>query len=294
MAKFKGMVAAVPTPFNEDESINFDAFEKLLEHVIGGGMHCLLIGGSTGEYSLLSVPERKSLIEAAVKITKKRTKILAGCSNHRPCDVIDMAQFSAEVGADMALVLPPYYMKTSRQGLIDYFTEIAEKSPIGIMIYHYPLNTGVYLEPELIVELGRIKNIVAVKNTDEMDHTAKLIALSRDMDDFSIINGYENLIMGTLALGGEGTMGLVHNLAPKHMVDIFNAMASGDLATAQKINATLAPLYNMMESEPYPGPLKAALSMMGIPMGVPRKPIVPPSEEMKANLRKAMMEIGIL
>ena len=294
MDKIRGMVTPVATPFHEDESINFDVFKQLIEHLLDHKMQYLLIGGSTGEYSLMTMEERKTMIEFSVKLADKRAKIIAGCSCARPKDTVELVQFAEKAGADYALVLPPYYMQTSRQGIIDYFNEVAASTNIGIVIYHYPHATAVKLDPDLIVELDRIKNIVAIKDTDIMANTAKLIDLTKDMKDFSVINGEEHNIMGTLAMGGAGCMGIVFNLVPGEIGALYDAMIMNDLAKAREINGRIMPLYSLMEEEPYPGPIKAALELIGIPMGIPRKPIVPASDEMKAKLRDAMMYAKII
>ncbi len=294
MYQFKGMVAAMPTPFNEDETINFDGFKQVLNHLVEGGMHAVLIGGSTGEYSLMSKEERKSIIKAACDEAKGKIGIIAGCSCSRTRDTVEMVKFAAEAGADAALVLPPYYLKTSRQGIIDYYQEISDNASIGIVAYHYPDATGVVLDPELILELSRIENVIGVKNTAEMEHTSKLIDMFKDDENFGVINGFEHLIMGTLATGGDGTMGIVHNLVPREMVQIYDAMQANDLKTAMEINKRLASLYTLMEEEPYPGPVKAALELMGLSGGKPRKPIVPPSEGMKEKLKEGLKAAGLI
>lgn len=294
MYQFKGMVAAMTTPFNEDETINYDGFKKILNHLVDGGMHGVLIGGSTGEYSLMSMDERKSIIKAACDQAKGKIDIIAGASCHRPKDTIEMVKFAAEAGADAVLVIPPYYLKTSRQGIVDYYQEISDNSSIGIVIYHYPDATGVLLDPELVLELSKIEKVIGIKNTAEMEHTSKLIDLFKDDENFGVINGFEHLIMGTLATGGDGTMGILHNLVPKEMVAIYDAMQKNDYQKALEINRKLAPLYTLMEEEPYPGPIKAALEMIGLPGGKPRKPIVSPTEGMKQRLKEGLKAAGVI
>jgi len=294
MYKFKGMVAAIPTTFNEDETINIDGFKKVLNHLVHGGMHGVLVGGSTGEYTLMSMEERKSIIKTACEEAKGKIEIIAGASCYRTKDTIEMARFSAKAGADAVLVIPPYYLKTSRQGIIDYYQAISDNADIGIVIYHYPDATGVFLDPELILELSKIKNVIGIKNTAEMEHTSKLIDMFKDDENFGVINGFEHLIIGTLATGGDGTMGIVHNLVPKEMVEIYNSIKENNLAKAIEINKRLAPLYSLMEDEPYPGPVKAALELIGLPGGKPRKPIVPPSEGMKEKLKAGLKDLGII
>jgi 4-hydroxy-tetrahydrodipicolinate synthase len=295
MKALTGMIAAVPTPFASDDTIDYTVYQQLLDFIIENKMHWLLIGGSTGEYSLMSMDERKQLLENAIKINHGRTNILAGCSCDRTSDTVEMVRFAEAAGADMVLALPPYYLQTSRQGIIDYYQELSDNlNQIGIAVYHYPHATNVTLDPELIFELAQIKNVVALKNTDEMDHTAKVLELTKNMPDFSVVNGYETLIMGTLALGGAGTMGIVHNLVPREMVAIYDAFLANDVVRAREINNRLTPLYIMMEEEPYPGPIKAALELIGIPMGIPRRPIVPASADLRKRLEAAMKEAGVL
>lgn len=293
MRKINGMIAAMPTPFNEDESIDFDGVKKLLKHLDDGGITSVLIGGSTGEYSLMTIDERKELIKTACEQNLKSAKIIAGASCSRPSQTKDLIEFSASVGADFALVIPPYYLKTSRQGIIDYYKEVASSNVLDIMIYNYPAATGVELAPDLIWELSKIKGIVGIKDTDEMEHTSKLISMFKN-EDFSVINGCEHLIMGTLAAGGDGTMGIIHNLVPEMMMDIYKNMQNNDWKKATEINKKLVPLYTLMEKEPYPGPVKAALEIMGLPGGKPRKPVVAPSEQMITTLKKELTRIGAI
>jgi 4-hydroxy-tetrahydrodipicolinate synthase len=294
MEKLKGMIAPVATPFHEDESINYKVYEQLINYLLDNKIHGLLIGGSTGEYSLMTPEERKSIIKFASEVIGKRAQIIAGCSCSRTKDTIGMVQFAGQAGADYALALPPYYMQTSRQGIIDYYKEIAASTDIGIVIYHYPHATAVRMDPELIAELARIENVVGVKDTDVMANTARIINLTKDIEGFSVINGEEFNIIGTLAMGGDGCMGIVFNLVPKQIVALYDAFMSGDLAKVREINNQLMPLYALMEEEPYPGPIKAALELIGIPMGVPRKPIAPPSDQMRAKLKEVMLKANII
>jgi len=294
LTKLVGMVVPVVTPFNDDETINFSVFESLLVDLSGKGVHAILIGGSTGEYSLMSMEERKSIIEFGQSVVGGKTKIIAGCSCSRPKDTLEMLQFSEQRGVQYGLVLPPYYMQTSTEGIYQYYEGLSREIGIGMFIYHYPGATGVRLETNFVCELAGIRNIVGIKDTDVLANTAKLIQKTRGLEGFSVINGEEYNILGTLALGGEGCMGILFNLVPGEMVSLYNAMMENDLNYAREINARLMPLYELMEEEPYPGPIKAALEMVGYKVGNPRKPIVPASDDMKAKLKVAMINAGIV
>lgn len=293
MYKPFGMIPAMPTPFDEKGNIDFDAFKALIEHLIDGGVHCLLAGGSTGEYSLMSMEERKSVIKAAVDFSNGRVPVMAGTSAHRTEDTIELTKYAAEVGADCALVITPYYMQTSEEGLKNYFETIARQSNIGIVIYHYPSATNVELSPEFIAELSKIEGIVGVKNTTDQEHTCKVIGLTKDQEDFAVLTGYEHLILPTLAVGGDGATGIIPNLIPKEIVRIYDLFVKEkDIEGAIALNQKLLPLYDYVEAEPSPGPVKAGLDIIGLKGGTVRSPLVPASEELKEKMKKTLSSLG--
>ncbi|GAA0345187.1 MULTISPECIES: 4-hydroxy-tetrahydrodipicolinate synthase [Oceanobacillus] len=293
MYKPTGMIPAMPTPFNEDGSINFSAYQGLINHLVDGGVHCLLAGGSTGEYSLMSLEERKSLLKAAVEYAGGRVPVMAGTSAHREEETLELTKYAAEVGADCALVVTPYYMTTSEEGMKAYYKKLAAEAGIGIVIYHYPAATNVELSPEFIAELSEEEGIVAVKNTTDQEHTCKVIALTKDNEDFTVLTGFEHLILPTLSVGGHGATGIIHNLVPKEIVEMYELFTKEkDIDGALAINQRLLPLYDYVEAEPVPGPVKAGLDIIGLEGGTVRKPLVPASEELKEKMSKTLKELG--
>jgi 4-hydroxy-tetrahydrodipicolinate synthase len=295
MYKPFGMIAALPTPMNEDNSIDYKGLEQVIEHLIDGGIHCLLVGGSTGEYSLMTVEERKAVIKFVCETSNGRIPVMAGTGCHRTEDTIALTQYAAEVGADCALVINPYYMTTSRQGIIDHYKAVAESVNIGIVIYHYPDATGVELDPELIHEISQIDGIVGIKNTADGIHTSKLIALTKDNPNFSVLTGFEHLIVPTLAIGGQGAVGLIHNLVPKKIVKLYDLIVNeNNLKEATKLNQELLDLYNAIEEETIPGTLKAGLEVLGLSGGPSRLPLVPSSEKFKSKIEAILNELGEL
>lgn len=294
MAKYvpKGMIVPLATPFHQDESINFIAYKKLIDHVVAGGIHGILSGGSTGEYHMMSLAERKAVIKAACEYSAGRVPVIAGVGRYTARDTVELANYAAECGADCGMVLPPYYQQTSREGIVEFFREVAEGSKIGIMIYNNPLATGVEMAPELIAEIARIPNIVCLKDSSEMIHTAQCIALTRDIADFTVFNGAEHLIIPTIASGGHGCMGIIYNLIPSEVVKIYDLLMANDWKGAAEQNAKLTALYDTMEIEPYPGPLKAGLQMIGIEAGPVRKPLTQPSDNLRKVIRAELVKIG--
>ena len=218
MFKPYGMIPALPTPFKENGEINFEGLESNIEHVIDGGVHCLLSLGSAGEYSLMTLEERKQIIKFVAEKNNKRKPLMVGTSCHPTEDTIKLSQYAEECGADCVLVLPPYYMQTDEKGIKNYYEEITKNLNIGVVIYHYPEGTNVELSPEFIKELSEIPGIVGIKNTIDQMHTNKLVNLTKDNPDFSVLTGFEQLILPTLSIGGKGAVGLAMNIVPKQYV----------------------------------------------------------------------------
>jgi dihydrodipicolinate synthase/N-acetylneuraminate lyase len=188
----------------------------------------------------MNMDERKSLIKFVCEKSQGRVAIMAGTSCHRTEDTIELSRYAAESGVDCALVLPPYYMKTSKQGVYEYYKAVTENSNIAIAIYHYPEGTNVELSPEQIYELSQIDGIVGIKNTADSLHTSKLFELTKNNKDFAVLTGYEQLILPTLSMDGAGAVGLAMNLVPKEYVRLYALFVNGNnLEEAIKVNQSL-------------------------------------------------------
>ena len=293
MTKPFGMIAAIPTPMHEDGSIHYEGFEPLINHLIEGGIHGILVDGSCGEYSLKTMEERKETIKVVCEITNGRVPVMAGTSCHRTEDTVALTKYAAEAGATYALVLNPYYMPTSRQGVIDYYKTIAENTDIGVLIYNYPDATGIELDPELIYEISQLDGIVGIKNTTEGQHTSKLINLTKDNPNFAVLTGFEHLILPTLAMGGDGAIGIVHNLVPKKISRLYDLVVKeNNIKEAIQLNKQLMDIYNAVEAEVIPGTIKAGLEVLGLPGGPSRAPLVSASEEYYKNIETILRELG--
>lgn len=290
----KGIYVPVITPFNEDESIDFPAYKKVIDHVIEGGVDGLLVGGTTGEYHVMSVEERKSLIKASCEYAAGRVPILAGVGCFTAKDTIELANYAGECGAEYGLALPPYYHQTSAKGIVEYFKEIAANSKIGIMIYNYPGATNVEMPPEMIYELSLEDNIIGVKESADFGHLCRVAALTGDVDNFSVFTGEEHYILPTFAVGGQGAFGILINLLPKEIVEMYRLVMKGDITAARELNKKMTAIYDLMEIEgnPYPGPVKAGLDMIGIKGGKVRKPLTQPTEELKALMKAELIKLG--
>lgn len=289
----KGMFTALITPFNEDESINFDALRGLIDFQVESGIHGLLIGGSTGEYHTMSMEERKAVIQAACEHAAGRIPIMAGhwllppLRHDRAGQVF--RRLRRKMGAGHCTLLSPYHPP----GREDYFKEVAAGCEVGLCLYNYPSGVGFELEPEMIAELAQEPNIVALKDTADMEHTAETLAATRGMD-FAVLQGFEHLMLPCFALGGAGAFGIVHNLVPREMVELYETFMAGNWKRANELNARLTNLYQYMELEPFPGPVKVALGQMGYFGGVLRKPLTMPSQELSDKVTAELKKLGAI
>ena len=288
----RGMFVPIVTPFKADQSIDFDSFKKVIDFTIENGVDGMLICGGTGEYHMMSLEEQKEVIKRGCEFVAGRVPVVAGVSQSTPKATIELANYAAECGAEWGLVLPPYYQPTTDQGVVDFFTEIADNSKVGIVIYNNPLATGVDLDPELLAELAKHENIVSLKDTADMIHTSKMVALTQDNDNFTIFQGYEHLILPALAIGAQGGYAILMNALPKEYARLYELTKNNQWKEAAELNLSMAPLYTAMEEEPYPAPVKAAMTMLGVPGGYVRKPLVETSDGLKAKMREALKTLG--
>ncbi|MDT8862925.1 4-hydroxy-tetrahydrodipicolinate synthase [Alkalihalobacillus sp. MEB130] len=291
----KGLVVPLITPFHEDESIDFQAYKYVIDFQVESGIHGLLVGGTTGEYHVMSVEERKALIKAGCEYAAGRVPVMAGVGCSTAKETIELANYAADCGATWGLVLPPFYHKTSEEGIREFYKEIAAKSNVGIVIYNYPGATNVSISPEMIYELSQEENIVSVKESADFGHLCEVVALTKDVENFTVFTGEEHFILPTFTVGGQGAFGILINLIPKEMVKLYELVAEKkDLQAARELNHKLSGIYGLMEAEgnPYPGPVKAGMDMIGIKGGKVRKPLTQPTTELKAKIKEQLIQLG--
>lgn len=289
----QGLIVPLVTPFHADESIDFDGYKKVIDHCIDGGMDGILVGGSTGEYHMMTLEERKELIKNGCEFAAGRVPVMAGTGEYTAKETIELTNFAAECGATWGLVLPPFYQQTTEEGIYEFFKEIAEGSKIGICIYHNPGATNVELSPELLYKLGQIDNIIAVKDTTDERHTCQTYAAVKDLENFVVIEAEEHLLLPSYSIGLKAAFSILFNLLPKEMKEMYNlAVVKNDFKAAMELNQKMAPLYDLMEAEPYPGPVKAGLDILGLPGGIVRKPLTQPSEDTKTKLKEGLRALG--
>ena len=285
---FKGCGTAIVTPFT-DEGVNFDEFKKLIEFQISEGVDALIVCGTTGESSTMTLDERKETIKFAKEVSNGRVPIIAGTGGNCTKSVIEMTKWAESIGVDGALIVTPYYNKTTQKGLIAHYTEIAKNTTLPIILYSVPSRTGVNITPETCLELSKIPNIVAIKEASgNISQVAEIKNLCKD--ELQIYSGNDDQVLPILSLGGIGVISVLSNLFPKETHNIVFDFLDGNINKAIDGQIKAIPLIKALFSEVNPIPVKAGLNMVGYNVGIPRLPLIEMSEKGKEKLQKAIEE----
>ena len=277
---FKGCGTAIATPFSES-GVNFEEFEKLIEDQILEGVDSLIVCGTTGEASTMTLDERKETIKFAIEKVNKRIPVIVGTGSNSTNQAIEMTKFAENVGADGALVVTPYYNKTTQDGLVAHYSAIANATKLPIILYSVPSRTGVNILPKTCKKLSEIENIVA-------------IIASLCKDNLYIYSGNDDQIVPILSVGGIGVISVLSNIAPKYTHNIVQNFFDGNVQESRKMQLDAIKLIKALFSEVNPIPVKAALNMLGYKFGEPRLPLIPMSIEKSEVLKNEMKKFEIL
>ncbi|CAN5542289.1 2,4-dihydroxyhept-2-ene-1,7-dioic acid aldolase [soil metagenome] len=282
---FRGSLVPLVTPFRNGE-IDEEAFRGLIEWHIESGSHGITITGTTGEPAALSQDERKRIIQLAVEASAGRIPVMAGTGSVHHADTIELTAFAEQIGADAAVLIVPYYVKPSQEGLYQHFKSVADSTSLPVMLYNIPGRGGANLEPATTLRLAQdCPNIIGVKESNkDFEHVARVFHQTRDLGrDFGIYSGIELLTFPILALGGAGMVSATGNVMPKETAEMFDLCEAGRWDEARELHYKLTPINDAMFYETNPVPAKAALGLMGRIDPEVRLPLAPLSD---ANHRK--------
>ena len=283
---FEGCGTAIVTPFTED-GVNFEEFRKLIEFQIENKVDAIIVCGTTGEASTMTTEEKKETIKFAIDVVAKRTKVIVGTGSNNTIVAVEMSKFAEEAGADGILVVTPYYNKTTQQGLIAHYTEIAKSVKLPIIMYSVPGRTGVNILPETCKELSKIENIVAIKEASgNISQVAKIASLCKD--ELTIYSGNDDQIIPVLSLGGKGVISVLSNIMPKYTHDMTKKYFEGKVEEATEMQLDVIDLIDALFIEVNPIPVKHALNLMGFNFGKPRLPLIEMSTKNKELMENVM------
>lgn len=294
MAIFKGSGVAIVTPMKENLDVDFDRLEELINFQIDNGTDAIIIAGTTGESSTLTMEEHRRVIQAAVEFTKHRVPVVAGTGSNCTRTAIHLTKEAEEDGADAALIVTPYYNKATQKGLIAHYGQIASETKLPIILYNVPGRTGCNIMPETVATLVKEnENIVGLKEA-----TGNMAQASRTMylcdGKLEMYSGEDGLVVPLLSIGGLGVISVIANIAPRQTHDMVMSFLEGDLEKARQMQLKSLPLVDALFSEVNPIPVKKALNLMGMQAGPLRSPLCEMSEENAKKLEQAMKDFGLL
>jgi 4-hydroxy-tetrahydrodipicolinate synthase len=282
------------TPFR-DGKVDLEKFAELAERQAREGSHGVVVCGTTGEPSSLTIDERTELVKVAVEVIAKRIPVVAATGSQSFAETLEITKRAEKAGADAVLVVTPYYIKPSQRGLVEYFVSVGQRTELPLMIYHIPGRAAVSVKPATVVRIAeRLPNLVGIKHAvNDLEFVTEL--LTELGPEFRVFCGLEALSLPMLVVGARGLMNAVSNLAPARVAALYEAVEQGDLAMARKLHAELFELNQSIFLDTNPGPLKYMMSRLGL-LDSPelRLPLVSMDGEQAKILDKVLIRSGLL
>ena len=283
LKKLVGSICALATPFRGD-ALDLDAFARLIDYQLDGGTQALVVAGSTGEAHALDQTEFDRLLECAVDRVRGRVPVLAGTGTANTRKTIAATRRAHKLGADAALVVTPYYVRPTQEGLRQHFLAVADEGGLPIVLYNVPSRTGCDLLPDTVAKLVGHERIVGIKEArGESERVAALVALKNA--HFCILSGDDPTCARAMLAGAEGVISVAANVAPAAIRGMCDAAIAGDAPLAHALDASLADLYTLTGVEPNPIPVKWCLHELGLGAAEPRLPLLPLSTVHHAKAR---------
>lgn len=290
----RGCITALVTPFRNGR-LDIAGFRSNVRFQLHSGVSGLLVAGSTGESPTLSSDEKLQLLEVALDEAAGRgVPVIAGVGTNDTAKSIEQARAARRAGVNALLVVAPYYNKPTPEGLFQHFSAVANATDLPNIVYNIPSRTGVSVVPSIIERLCRVcSTVVAVKEASgNLDQTTEIIC--RCGDRVTVLSGDDSLTLPVLAAGGKGVISVVSNLIPVETSRMVEHFLSGNLEEAQKLHWKLYPLVKALFIETNPGPVKAAMSILGMVADEMRLPLCPPTQEHREAIRRALADFGLL
>src|SRR5947207_4354087 len=291
----RGCATALVTPFTSDGSIDEERLRALVDRQISGGIRLLVPCGTTGESATMTEEEDARVIGMTIEVARSRAKVIAGAGSNSTASAIEYSKRARDLGADAVLQVAPWYNKPTQEGLYAHFRAIAEAIPdLPIMLYNVPGRTSSNIAAQTTLRLARdCENVVAVKEASG-NLSQIMEILGERPTGFSVLSGDDAVTLPLIALGGEGIVSVASNEVPDLMSRMTNLALEGKWDDARFMDYRLLPLMEVNFIESSPGPVKAAMAMMGLLEEKFRLPLVPITESSRAKIRKVLSELGML
>lgn len=285
-----GSICALATPFGADDALDLDAFARLIEHQIGGGTQALVVAGSTGEAHALDVDEADRLLAFAVERAAGRVPVIAGTGAANTKKTVAATRRARALGADAALVVTPYYVRPTQEGLRRHYLDVAEHGELPVILYNVPGRTGCDMLPATVASLAGHPRIVGIKEAvGDVERVRALLALRSD--GFVVLSGDDGTARRSLELGADGVISVANNVVPAQFRGLCDAARAGRGEEAAAIDAKLQPLFDALGLESNPIPLKWCLATIGIGTPRLRLPLTELSETHRGRLRELVLNL---
>jgi dihydrodipicolinate synthase/N-acetylneuraminate lyase len=299
-APLTGIFPPLVTPLKNRDALDLPAFERLIEHVIAGGVHGVFLLGTTGEGPGLSHRLRAEVVEHGCRVVGGRVPVLVGVTDTSFVESVRLGERAADAGASAVVVAPPHYFPISQGELISYVDEVAAVMPLPVLLYHIPSMTKVGFEPDTVRQLMNVPKVIGLKDSGRDMHALHLVRqFAVDRPDFSILVGPEELLAEAVLLGAHGGMCGGANMFPKLYVELFQAAQAGDLARARPLHeivmAVSSALYTVgPATSSYFRGIKCAMSLLGLCDNVLAEPYVPFAGDDLETIRQRLVALGTL
>ena len=290
---FHGSMVALVTPMDDHGAVDYEATERLVEYHVENKTDALIAMGTTGESATLSEEEHCTVVKRIVEFSRGRIPVIAGTGSNSTREAINLTRRAMEVGADACLLVAPYYIKPTQEGIYQHYKAVADAVPVPQILYNVPGRTVCDILPETVERLAHISNIVGIKEaTGDLDRGKQIIEQCGDKLD--VFSGDDATAMDLILLGAKGDISVTANVAPQSMHEMCAAARAGDREQAETINALLDPLHRDLFVEANPIPVKWALHEMGLIGPGIRLPLTPLSEPYRETIRAALKHAGVL
>lgn len=291
--KFSGIVPPVITVFDSEGEIAEENTKKFIQHLIDEGVHGIFVAGSTGESALMTMKQRKKIIDIGVESARGKVPLFAGTGHNATRITVELSKYAQEAGADGILVSLPHYPKPTQEALYHHYQTVAEEVNIPVFVYNWPGQYGVDIEPATVANLAKDGYIQGIKDThDDIDHTAEIIRLTEGK--ITVWVGFESKILPALCLGANGSVCTIGNIIPREVVQIYDLFQQGKIKEAAKKQLSIFGLANVLFERHDMQPLKEGIKMLGYDVGDALMPTTEVSPEVKEKIREELRKLGKL
>ncbi|MFA5867706.1 MAG: 4-hydroxy-tetrahydrodipicolinate synthase [Actinomycetota bacterium] len=289
---FGGIITAMVTPFNDDLTVDFEAAANLASYLVDNGSEGLVITGTTGESTTLTMDESAELYKVVMASVGDRAYVIAGSGSNSTAEAIHLTQAAEAAGVHASLQVAPYYNKPSQEGFYRHFKSVAANTALPLILYNIPGRTAKNVEPETIIRLSEIDNIVGVKEASgSLDAVTKIVIGSSE--GFLVYSGDDSMTLPIVSLGGRGVISVASHIAGNEMSEMIEAFSGGDHKRATSLHNKLSGLFRVLFIAPNPAPVKAALNILGRNVGGVRLPLVEATDDEKVKITAVLKDLGI-